>query len=307
MRIPVNEEHMALFECLSSRTRVRMLELLGSGAKNITRLAAETGISAAMATRHVGALERCGFITTETVPAAHGQQKICRVVRQSIELVVGDAPELRNDSRRTLSIPIGQYSAYSVKPSCGLASRERLIGICDDPRYFSSPERHEAALLWFGSGWVEYGIPSYLLAGGKLKSLSISMELCSEYPGAKQDFPSDIAFSLGAAELGVWQSPGDFGDRRGAYTPNWWQMGTQYGMIKTLRIEKNRTLLDGVHLSSVGLDDALGAADAAGITARDVRFRIASPETAAHPGGINLFGRGFGNYDQDIEISVELE
>ncbi|TGS51829.1 transcriptional regulator, partial [Mesorhizobium sp. M3A.F.Ca.ET.201.01.1.1] len=27
---------------------------------------------------------------------------------------------------------------------------------------------------------------------------------------------------------------------------------------------------------------------------------------AKHPGGVNIFGRGFGNYDQDIVMRLEL-
>jgi predicted transcriptional regulator len=30
------------------------------------------------------------------------------------------------------------------------------------------------------------------------------------------------------------------------------------------------------------------------------------PETAEHPGGINIFGRGFGNYDQDIVLRLKI-
>jgi predicted transcriptional regulator len=31
-----------------------------------------------------------------------------------------------------------------------------------------------------------------------------------------------------------------------------------------------------------------------------IDLRIASPEDAQNPGGVTLFGKGFGNYDQDI-------
>lgn len=33
-----------------------------------------------------------------------------------------------------------------------------------------------------------------------------------------------------------------------------------------------------------------------------MRLRIESAQDAQHPGGINLFGKQFGDYDQDIEI-----
>ena len=37
---------------------------------------------------------------------------------------------------------------------------------------------------------------------------------------------------------------------------------------------------------------------------RSIRFRIGVNEAARHPGGVNIFGRGFGNYDQDIVMRI---
>ena len=33
----------------------------------------------------------------------------------------------------------------------------------------------------------------------------------------------------------------------------------------------------------------------------------ACKEDARHPGGINIFGRGFGNYDQDIVLRLHAD
>jgi predicted transcriptional regulator len=33
-------------------------------------------------------------------------------------------------------------------------------------------------------------------------------------------------------------------------------------------------------------------------------MRIEVKRDARHPGGLNIFGRGFGNYDQDIVLRV---
>jgi predicted transcriptional regulator len=35
-----------------------------------------------------------------------------------------------------------------------------------------------------------------------------------------------------------------------------------------------------------------------------IRLRIAVKPDAKHPGGINIFGRGFGNYDQEIVMRI---
>lgn len=56
MRVPVSTKHMGLFECLSSRTRVEIIELLGYGPKNIGELADILNVSSSIITRHISIL-----------------------------------------------------------------------------------------------------------------------------------------------------------------------------------------------------------------------------------------------------------
>ena len=35
-----------------------------------------------------------------------------------------------------------------------------------------------------------------------------------------------------------------------------------------------------------------------------IRLRLSVPETAAHLGGLTIYGRNFGNYDQDIKVMI---
>ena len=65
-------------------------------------------------------------------------------------------------------------------------------------------------------------------------------------------------------------------------------------MLKIWRIARNGSFLDGTRLSSVTLDDL-------NLAQNDyISMRIGVKEDAAHVGGLNLFGREFGNYPQDI-------
>ena len=81
-----------------------------------------------------------------------------------------------------------------------------------------------------------------LPAGQKIDELTFTMEISSEaLPGFNNDWPSDITFLLNDTPVGVWTSPGDFGDRHGLFTPNWWFSGwNQYGLLKMLVIDQNR-------------------------------------------------------------------
>ena len=58
------------------------------------------------------------------------------------------------------------------------------------------------------------------------------------------------------------------------------------------------TFVDGVKISPVSVKDLELE------NHRSIRLRIGVKENAQHPGGVNIFGRGFGNYDQDIVMRL---
>lgn len=199
----------------------------------------------------------------------------------------------------SVSIPIGHYTNYQVKPTCGLASPYKVIGMLDDPRYFAEPEHVEAHHLWFSSGFVEYLIPNYLIGKTQARSIRITMEICSESPGYNEDWPSDIVFSMNGINLGIWTCPGDFGSQKGNLTPDWWRKtDTQHGLLKTILVTEKCTFIDGVELSDINSTDLTLT------PGQDIRFRITSPEDARYPGGISMFGSQFGHYEYDIEVTV---
>ena len=127
------------------------------------------------------------------------------------------------------------------------------------------------------------------------------MELSSETPGTNMDWPSDITLWVNDVPIGTWTSPGDYGDKRGVYTPNWWKLaGSQYGKLKTWRISRSGSFIDGIRISDTTMDDIDIPKH------HSIRMRIGIDAKAAHPGGLNIFGRGFGNYDQDIVMRLRL-
>lgn len=298
MKIDVTSQNISFLECLSSETRVKMIELLGEKPMNIKELSKQLDISSAIVTRHIQKLEAAGIISTESTPGERGTQKICSLL---MDQVILQFPHKKPDSAQrpnTVSIPIGQYSACEVKPTCGLASPTGIIGVVDDPRYFADPHHVQASLLWFGSGYVEYRIPNFLHGNEKLSSLEISFEICSEAPGYKERYPSDICFYINDIPIGMWTSPGDFGTPNGALTPSWWNRGTQYGLLKTVSVSSKGAYVDGIKMSHVT------AADLGVSFGKEIKFKLASQEDAVNCGGISLFGKHFGNYKQDIEITM---
>lgn len=299
MIIQVNSRNMPVLECFSSETRVKMIELLSDRPMNIKELAEALGLSSAIVTKHIQKLEEAGLVGSESLSGTRGRTKVCFLVPDTVTLLI-KAPPQPERNRYTVSIPVGQYADFRIRPTCGLASEAGIIGIVDDPRYFSDPQHVKANHLWFGSGYLEYRIPNFLVGRQTLHSVSFSLEMCSEAPGYNENWPSDISFHLNDIPLGTWTCPGDFGASRGVHTPEWWNLGTQYGLLKIVSVREDGTYLDGVRLSDVRIAD-LGV-----VQGQELRLRL-SCEEQTYGGGISLFGKHFGNYDQDIEVTLSYK
>ena len=173
-----------------------------------------------------------------------------------------------------------------------------MIGILDVPDLFLDPARMQAALLWFGRGYVEYKFPNNakLLKAG-IEAIEFSMELSSETPGTNSNWPSDISLWVNEIKIGTWTSPGDYGDKRGVLTPPWWKLeGSQYGELTSWMISEEGTTVGGTKVSDVTLSQlAIG-------DHHSIRLRIGIDDAAINPGGLNIFGKGFGNHNQDIVL-----
>lgn len=298
MNIDVTTENLKFFQCFSSKKKIKIIELIAESPRNIGELAKLLDVSSTIVTRHVKALEDTGIVTSSLVPGKRGQQKLCSLALKNATLHFLQRTEM-DINQTVLSIPVGQFTSHKVEPTCGMASKQSYIGMLDDPRYFNSPARDKAEILWFQSGHITYTIPGYLFdRPADISALTISLEICSEYPGFNNDFPSDIHFYLNDLHLGFWTSPGNFGDRKGTCTPGWFTCGTEYGLLKNIIINDLGTYIDGTQLSTITLKDL----DLNSQT--NLNLRIASPQNVEHPGGVTIFGKEFGNYAQDIKVTV---
>ena len=301
MQIPISPENYPIFNSLASPTRLQILNLLAEGPSNIHSLAQAVGITPTMAVKHIRQLEAAGLVVSETLPGKRGMQKLCRLKDTHLVLTFTTREESANCC--SYSMPVGMYVDCDVKAPCGLATTSSIIRLADDPAFFMAPEHADAALVWFSEGWIEYALPNYLSENMRLRQLRLSFEICSEAKGFREDWPSDIHFTINQKFIGFWRSPGDFGAVRGAFTPKWWNFGSQYGIRKTITVNERGTFIDGLPAGEPGCT----LADFAFEPKKPIRFRIASPPEARHPGGVNLFGKGFGNYDQDILVYLDYE
>jgi predicted transcriptional regulator len=289
-----------VLQALGSETRLLILSLLSHRVMNVSDLTAALGLPHSTVNFNLKQLEDAGLLQIQYTPGTRGRQKLISKRYDEVLLKLPGVEIETNKDVVEVSMPIGNYKRFNINPTCGIASETKFIGMIDDARSFYEPEHVFAQILWFKEGFVEYDFPNNVPYGAEATELELSMEICSEAPEYDLDWPSDITLWLNNVEVGTWTSPGDFGGEKGRLTPDWWQMDqTQYGVLKRWRVTHRGSYIDGEKLLAVTLDDLkLGANN-------HVSVRIGIKSDAKNIGGINLFGRKFGNYPQDLMMRIQ--
>lgn len=292
-----NENTLTICKALASPLRLKILQILGQKSLSIKEIASALDIPFTTAATNVEILEKAKLINTINKPGKHGTIKLCFLVNEGITLRFVTREIAKRKTEEHYSVPIGSFQDFSVTPTCGLASKKDFIGKDDEPSTFYSPERIYAEILWFTTGYVKYIIP--LKDNKNVSEIEISLELCSEAQNHREDYKSDITFLINDVNVGTYTSPGDFGGRRGKYSPTYWPISaSQFGLLKTIKIDKKQTSIDNVSISSVKIDDLH-------IEEQNcLSFTVKVDENANNPGGVNLFGSNFGDYPINIEIRI---
>jgi predicted transcriptional regulator len=266
-------EDLLILKGLASEVRLKILEVLRHGEKNVNEIKKETGFPQSTIAMNIMLLEKAQLIETRNIKAAKGTQKICSALYDEFVVELSEPVSAVKDAIE-VEMPIGLFIECSVSPPCGMCSVEKIIGFLDTPRSFLEPERVKAGLLWFEKGYVVYQFPNNAFY---------------------------LQNPVKRLEVGTWISPGDFGDKRGTFTPEWWKLeGSQYGLNKVWSVTENGSFIDGVPVSPVNITD-LKLSDH-----HSVKVKIGIKENADHVGGVNIFGRGFGNYDRNIVLRMHL-
>ena len=293
-----------VLKVLGTEVRIRILELLQNQELNVTEISRKLGIPQSTAATSILSLEEAGLIDSHSANGVKGGQKVCTARYKEFLITFNPPDNSKENNFINVEMPVGLFTSYNVSAPCGLCSRDSIIGYLDVPGTFFSPERIKAALVWFEKGYVEYKFPNnaLYLEKGVIKRLELSMEMCSEVPGTNKKWLSDISVWINGKEIGVWTSPGDFGDRRGKFTPSFWKLeGSQYGILTTWEVTDKGSFIDRRQVSEVNLKD-LALNDH-----HSIKVRIGIAENAEHTGGINIFGKGFGDYDQDIVLKLNAD
>lgn len=292
---PIKDLH--IIKGFSSEIRIRILNELKNGERNISELTEILDTPQSTITTNIIILEKAGLINTESIKASKGKQKICRRTYDEYVISFND-DTIDSEDSIVIEMPVGLFTEYKVTAPCGLCSPKKIIGYLDASESFLEPERLNAGLIWFEKGFVTYKFPNNsLYKRKKVKRVEIVTELSSEYPGTNPNWLSDITLSINNLEIGTWTSPGDYGDRKGKFTPDWWKLkGSQYGLLKTWMVTEDGSFIDGKRISTVTVDQLNLNQH------HSLAVKLEVKEDAENIGGLNIFGKGFGNYNNDIKL-----
>lgn len=293
-------ESVAMFRALASESRARIIELLAERDMNINELSLALKLAQPSITKHVQILEEAGLVVSDYLAGPQGTQKRCRRVHDRLVVEMAGKPP-KPEGLAEIEVPIGMYTQIEAVSTCGLANRERFIGHLDNPVSFFLPERATAEILWSSGGFVEYVFTNSLPLEADISSVDLAMEVCSEAPGYNNEYPSDITVWLNGVEIGTWTSPGDIGGTRGRLNPGWWHDNlNQSGFLKVWQVDGTGTAIDGMRISNVKIGEL-------GIKPwQTIKVRIGVKPDSRNQGGFTIFGKGFGNYEQDLIMRLRF-
>lgn len=293
------DELCDLGKALSSPVRLKILRLLYEESLIIGEIARKLELPASSTAFHLKILEQAGLIRVEEQPGTRGNTRLCtrKIDHVTINLVKKNAIV---DEMFSTEMPVGAYTSCQISPTCGMYGLEGCIGNEDVEYCFFYPERMKAGILWTSSGYVEYKFANGVPKNRKPKKIAVSMEICSEAPGYREDWKSDITVWMNGIECGTWTCPGDYGARRGRLNPpNWPDGSTQYGNQMIWEVKKEGSFINGKKVSEITIDELQL------MKQPYVAVRIGNKPDAHYVGGFNLFGKHFGDYNQDIIMTIE--
>lgn len=288
-------------KALSSETRLEILRCLVKKPMTISQLAEEFYLPISSMCLHVNTLKNAGLINVLPKPGIRGTKKLCGITAASVFLdLFSHENRLVHKPSAYVYMPIGHYCNCEITPPCGIATANSYLSEEDSPYGFYSPDHINASLLWLTSGFLEYQFSNELLLIDQIDHIEFSFEICSEAPGYNNDWPSDISLELNHKHVTTLHTLADYGGRRGIYNPSWWNdSNTQFGEFKIIHVTHTGCFINNQKVSDETIQ-SLGL-----LNGYSFSFKLCVDSNSEHVGGMNLFGKFFGDYAQDIIMKVD--
>lgn len=297
-----SEQIRALGAALSSPIRLQLLHYLREGPKSLYCLQQLTGLSATSIAMHVKKLEAAKLARLEYSPSKKGFSQLVFLCLGKIE-IFGDSTAPAPQKSLTVSMPVGLFTEAESYASYFRITTNNSDDLSYEQIPIFSPKRENAGMIYTDGGKVSYTFDKEIFKNKKISQIVLSLEICSECPYYSNTWKSDITFSINGKELCTYTCPGDFGDRPGKLSPSFWTsiVTTQYGQLVHLSVNETGTFFNQepcapINLQNFKIDGS-----------ENLVFSIETKKDAKFFGGFNIFGKNFGDYPQDIELTVFFE
>ena len=286
----------AIANALSSKIRINIIKQLREKSYTIAELKRLNNISYSSILFHINILSELNLVNINYFPGQKGFAQVVSIRNKNLFFEVAEDKPKETTTKQ--SIGVGCFVNHNVVGYCGLAGVDFThMGLNID---LLDSRRFNASLIWAQEGFIEYNFSNNSFIDKEIKELRISLEICSEARLYREDWKSDITFSINEKELCTWQSPGDFGERRGTLNPpSWPSFNTQYGLLINICVNRN-----GVYINEKKYSSSITIDDLCINKGKGILFKIESKPDAVYKGGWNIFGRHFGDYNQDIDLFV---
>ncbi len=287
------ESVLNISKALSHPIRIDILHQLFNSPKSITELAHINNITNATVIFHLEILENATLVYSKTMPSRKGKTLIFFINFSSINLYTKEEKENKTDVY-TQSIGVGNFIDATFEKYMRLATQSESFILNNNDAF--DTRRFDAQMLCTDNGFVKYAFSNNFAKCNTVEKLEFSFEICSEAPYYRNDWKSEINIAVNGIEIATYLSTGDFGGKRGELNPDWWESKfTQYGMLVNLTASEDGIFLNGEKVPTTHTLDSLKIHEG-----NRIEFSIYTKKTAKFAGGFNLFGKGFGNYPQDI-------
>ena len=291
-----------LGRAISSPERLSILNLIQEKPYNMLELSAKLNIPISSVSFHIKALEDANLIRIDYKPAQKGHMKLCSL--KNIRAIINFTKQMETEENAIITeLPVGLYSEFNI--SNGYLASDKGFIFRENFSSFMlfTPERINGELFAFQDGYVVYTFPNHFINNQTMRNLSFSFECCSEAPFYREDWPSDITIWINDIEIATTRLTGDFGGTRGTYTPEYWQINsTQFGVLKKFTINDSGCFVDNIFSNKNATFSNLNLEKS-----NEIRLKIGFKKDAKYIGGINIFGKNFGNYPQAIQMILSSE
>jgi len=295
----------AICNALGNEKRLGILKALNVPPYvfSVSQLSKELKLPVSTLMHHLNILEKAYLVGYEYHSSPKGDIRMYRRGMQAVTLSLYNSEREKKKELSTSiqNLKVGMFADF-YGDALNLVTRENVYYTRDGNCFI--PQRYDAELVFSPMGVIEYYFDNSVAKKSKITELLLSFELCSEAPFYDANYKSSVTFWINDVRLATHTLTGDYGDRPGKLNPEWWAKlkNTQHGQMLTISVNAS-----GVSINGTLVNKMIGINELNLQSGNKIAFKFGNEDTATHPGGFNLFGSGFGDYEQDIVLQLTYE